>query len=286
MNPARRATAMAAPAVVLAIAAGLLSAATAPTSAAPHCTSPVFKRQFYANTTFSGTPKKTDCDSTINENWGAGAPSSALPRDKFGVRWSLTRDFGSGGTFTFTASAQDGVRVHLDGKLKIDLWKNVTRTVRKSVDLTIAAGSHSLRVDYVNWTGSANVRFGYAPRTTSTVDKVKPLTPTGPSVSYDTSTGKARFTWTKNKEMDLAGEHGDETVVLEWEPVNGATAYHVHRWNPATGAYERLAAVSGTTYTDLGAARGTTHFYWLTAVYADGTESAPGADWAATTPAT
>ncbi|WP_264936500.1 PA14 domain-containing protein, partial [Streptomyces sp. A012304] len=79
----------------------------------------------------------------------------------FGVRWTVTRDFGSGGPFSFTASAQDGVRVHVDGVRKIDLWRNVSSTVTKTVNVTIPSGKHTLRIDYVNWTGTANVKFTY-----------------------------------------------------------------------------------------------------------------------------
>ncbi|MDO0913167.1 PA14 domain-containing protein [Streptomyces sp. DT2A-34] len=204
MNPARRTTAAAATAVVLATAGGLLTAVATPASAAVTCASPVFKRQFFANTTFSGTPKKTDCDSAIDQSW-SGAPATGLPKDNFGVRWTLTRDFGSGGPFSFAASGLDGIRVYLDGVRKIDMWKNVSTTVSKTVNVTIPSGKHTLRVDYVNWTGSAKVKFGYTPRTSATVDTVKPLTPTGTSLSYDAATGKAKLTWAKNKEMDLAG---------------------------------------------------------------------------------
>ncbi|MGW4088134.1 cellulose 1,4-beta-cellobiosidase, partial [Streptomyces sp. NPDC004822] len=68
MNSARRATTAAATAVALATAGTLLTTVT-PASAAVSCTSPVFKRQFFANTTFSGTPKKTDCDTAIDQSW-------------------------------------------------------------------------------------------------------------------------------------------------------------------------------------------------------------------------
>ncbi|MEE1760600.1 PA14 domain-containing protein, partial [Streptomyces sp. SP18BB07] len=146
MIPARRTTAGAATAVVLATTAGLLTAAAAPASAAVTCASPVFKQQLFANTTFSGTPKKTVCDSAIDQNWGTGAPATGLPTNNFGVRWTLTRDFGSGGPFTLSASGLDGIRVYLDpgttGARKIDLWKNGTTTVSKTVNLTIPAGKH------------------------------------------------------------------------------------------------------------------------------------------------
>ncbi|MEE1834934.1 PA14 domain-containing protein, partial [Streptomyces sp. SP17KL33] len=158
MTSVRRSTAAAATAVVLATVGGLLAVSATTANAAVTCASPVFKRQLFANTTFSGTPKKTDCDSAIDQNWGTGAPATGLPTNNFGVRWTLTRDFGSGGPFTLSASGLDGIRVYLDpgttGARKIDLWKNGTTTVSKTVNLTIPAGKHTLRVDYVNWTGS------------------------------------------------------------------------------------------------------------------------------------
>ncbi|MFJ4771212.1 PA14 domain-containing protein [Streptomyces uncialis] len=205
MNPVRSTTAAAATAVVLATAGSLLTA-TAPAAAAPAtCTSPVFKREFFPNTSFSGTPRRTDCDSAIDQNWKAGAPTRLMPKDNFGVRWTLTRDFGSGGPFSFQAGAQDGIRVYLDGARKIDLWRNVSSTRKKTVDVTVPRGKHTLRVDFVNWTGNADVSFAYKPRTSPGVDKVKPLMPKGSSVGYQGVTGRARATWAKNTEVDLAG---------------------------------------------------------------------------------
>ncbi|MFJ9582798.1 PA14 domain-containing protein [Streptomyces acidicola] len=266
MNPARRrTTSAAAMAVVLATTGGLLTALAAPASAAVSCTSPVYKREFFANSTFSGTPKKTDCDSTISENWGTGAPASGLPTNNFSVRWTMTRDFGSGGPFALTGSTQDGIRVYLDGTRKIDLWKNVSSTVSTTVNLTIPSGKHTLRVDYVNWTGTANVKFAYAPRTSATVDKVKPLTPTGTSVSYDKVTGKAKLTWSKNKEMDLAG-------------------YRVYRRSKGSTAWTRLATTTATTYTDATLpVTGAAYYYEIRAYDKAGNESTGTADQLVTT---
>ncbi|GAA3299960.1 hypothetical protein GCM10020295_39460 [Streptomyces cinereospinus] len=264
MNPASRITAVTATAAVFATAGGLLAAVTAPASAATTCTSPVFKRQFYANTGFSGTPRRTDCDSTVAESWGTGAPATGLPRDGFGVRWSVTRDFGSGGPFTFAASAQDGIRVYLDGSLKINLWKNVSATVTRTVNLTIPKGPHSLRVDFVNWTGGANVRFAYTPRTSASVDTVRPLTPTGAAVSYDTVTRKAVVSWARNKEMDLAG-------------------YRVYRRLTPSGAWTRLAATTATAHTDAPPATGQVFAYQVRAYDKAGNESGGTAEKSVTT---
>ncbi|WP_232838429.1 fibronectin type III domain-containing protein [Streptomyces geranii] len=169
------------------------------------CSANVYKRTFYKNTSLSGSPVRTDCDKTVSRSW-SGSPASGVPSNNFGVRWSVSRDFGSGGPFTFTASATDGVRVYLDGVRKIDLWKNTGDTARaKSVNLTVPRGRHTVRVDYVNWTGAAKVKFTYTPRTSATYDRTKPLVPTGVKTAYNTTTRKATVSWAANKEMDLAG---------------------------------------------------------------------------------
>ncbi|MFI8003758.1 PA14 domain-containing protein [Streptomyces sp. NPDC086010] len=263
MNPAGRTTATA---LVLATAGGVLYATAAPASAAVSCASPTFTRQFFANTTFAGTPKRTDCDSAIDQNWGTGAPVSGVPSNNFGVRWSVARDFGSGGPFSFTASAQDGVRVYVDNVRKVDLWKNVSTTVRKTVNVTVPSGRHTLRVDFVNWTGTANVKFGYTPRTSADVDRVKPLTPTGVTVSRDTTTGAGKLTWSKNKEMDLAG-------------------YRVYRrLKGASYGSKQLATTTGTSYTDSTLPKtGAVYYYEVRAVDKAGNASGGTADLPVTT---
>ncbi|MFF4141682.1 PA14 domain-containing protein [Streptomyces sp. NPDC001698] len=260
MKPAGRTTATT---VALTSACGMLSA-TAPASAAVNCASPVYKRQFYANTTFSGQPKKTDCDSAVNENWGTGAPAKGLPKDKFGVRWTVTRNFGSGGPFAFAVAVQDGIRVYLDGRRKVDLWKNVSSTVSRTVNVTIPSGTHTLRVDYVNWTGRANVKFGYAPRTSASVDKVRPLAPAGLTVSYDKNTGKARATWVKNKEMDLAG-------------------YRLYRRPEGNGSWTRLTTTTATSATDTPPPTGQVFSYQVRAYDKAGNESTGSTDRPVTT---
>ncbi|MEU9405310.1 PA14 domain-containing protein [Streptomyces sp. NPDC048281] len=244
---------------------GLITAS--PASAAVTCASPVWKAQYFGNTAFSGTPKLTACDSAIAENYGHGDPPGVtLPRDNFSVRWSLTRDFGSGGPFRLAAATQDGMRVYVDGVRKIDLWKNVSVTARKTVDLTVPAGKHTLRVDYVAWTGTANAAFTYTPRTEAAVDKVKPLAPAGLTAAYNRDTGRTTLRWSANKEMDLAG-------------------YRVYRrlgtapWTKVSGA----SPLTSPTFTDAPPATGQTFLYEVRAVDKAGHESAGSPDATAAT---
>ncbi|MCQ4212027.1 fibronectin type III domain-containing protein [Streptomyces longispororuber] len=232
-------------AVALAAAGVALTAPTA--DAATSCSANVFTRTFYANTAFSGAPKKTDCDSTIDQNWGTGAPAAGLPANSFGVRWSVTRDFGSGGPFTLAASGYDGIRVYLDGTRKISLWTNTSSSHSKTVNLTVPSGKHTLRVDYVNWTGTAKVKFGYAPRTSATYDKTAPLAPKGLRASYDNDTRRTSLSWSKNVEMDLAN-------------------YRVYRKLSTATAWDYLATTTSTTYTDTPPTTGAVYQYRIRAI--------------------
>ena len=250
----------------LATAGGLLTAT--PASAAVTCTSPVWTAQYFANTSFSGTPKLTACDSAIAENMGSGDPAGVtLPNDNFSIRWSLTRDFGSGGPFRLNAATQDGMRVYVDGVRKIDMWSNVSATARKTVDLSIPAGKHTIRVDYVAWTGYAYAAFTYAPRTEAAVDTVKPLAPAGLAATYDAMALKTTLRWAANKEMDLAGYRVYRRLSLtQWARVSPSTL------------------LTSPSFVDAPPATGQTYLYEVRAVDKAGNESAGSLDVTAKTP--
>ncbi|MFF8380459.1 PA14 domain-containing protein [Streptomyces sp. NPDC015661] len=245
----------------LAASGGLLTAT--PATAAVSCAAPAWKAEYFPNPTFTGTPKLTTCDSAIAENYGYGDPAGVtLPVDNFSVRWSVTRDFGSGGPFTLTAEAQDGIRVNVDGVRRIDLWRNVSTTQKKTVDLTIPSGRHTITVYYAAWTGAANVKFGYAPRTSATVDKVRPLAPTGVTVAYDKALNQVTLRWAPNKEMDLGG-------------------YRVYRRPNTSTTWARSSTttlITGTSFVNHPPATGQSFLYEIRAVDKAGNESPGSAD--------
>ncbi|MGI5138531.1 MULTISPECIES: hypothetical protein [unclassified Streptomyces] len=65
-----------------------------------------------------------------------------------------------------------------------------------------------------------------------------------------------------------------------------AIGFHVYRWDREAGAYARLTGTPLTPdtswYTDATAPRDSTLYYRVTAVYEDGTESAPIGDYTLT----
>jgi hypothetical protein len=81
----------------------------------------------------------------IDQNWGAGSPApGVVPADNWSARYLGTFNF-AGGDCVFNATADDGVRVYIDGILVIDGWydgyKQLSNTFRQ-----IGAGNHLITV--------------------------------------------------------------------------------------------------------------------------------------------
>ncbi|WP_051858415.1 fibronectin type III domain-containing protein [Streptomyces cellulosae] len=225
------------------------------------CSAGVWKADYYANTTLTGTPRKSLCDTSVSENWGRGHPAGiSLPNDRFGVRWTMRRDFGGGGPFLLQTSAQDGIRVWIDGTRYVNLWHDYASTQRASVKVTVPAGTHTVRVDYAAVTGSANVTAGLTP---TTPDRVAPLAPA--SVKAVPGDGRAKVSWARNAEADLAGYRVYRSTTT---PMATDTAHRISGSAPLTG----------TTFTSTGLRNGTKYYFAVTAVDRAGNQSRASAN--------
>ncbi|MBN1964023.1 MAG: hypothetical protein JW910_05220, partial [Anaerolineae bacterium] len=94
----------------------------------------------------SGSPTFTRCESTINYDWTSYGPGGGLGSDNFAVRWTGRFAFG-GGTYTFIARADDGIRLWVDGALLIDQWHDTAVTEYRA-NRSLAAGEHDVKVEY------------------------------------------------------------------------------------------------------------------------------------------
>jgi glucose/arabinose dehydrogenase len=159
------------------------------TAGASSCPIGEYKASYFANQTLSGTPVTERCESAINYDWGTGSPSgSGVGPDNFSVRWAGTHSFATTGTYTFTATADDGVRVYLDGTLVIDQWKDQSATTY-TASRTVSAGNHELKVEYYENGGDAVARFSVtaaANQAPTAVAKATPTTGSAPlTVAFD-----------------------------------------------------------------------------------------------------
>jgi len=77
--------------------------------------------EYYSDASLS-TLALTRTDSLIDFDWALGSPDTSLPDDGFSVRWTGTIQPRYTESYTFTTTADDGVRLWVNGDLIIDDW--------------------------------------------------------------------------------------------------------------------------------------------------------------------
>jgi len=138
---------------------------------------PNWKGQYYNNRDLSGTPALQRNDTAVNFSWGYGAPASGINSDNFSVRWTATVNFGEG-TYRFTATSDDGMRVWLDNdQLILDQWfDHGTRTI--SADKFMSGGEHNIRIEYYDNVQGATAKFSWAAVSATAPPPAAPTTTT------------------------------------------------------------------------------------------------------------
>jgi len=110
--------------------------------------------------TFNTQPVLTRCEATINNDWDSGSPGRRVNADSFTTRWVGTFDF-EAADYEFAATADDGVRLWVDGQLLIDQWKDQSATTYKATR-TMTSGAHEVKVEYYEYVGSAVAKVSWA----------------------------------------------------------------------------------------------------------------------------
>ena len=119
------------------------------------CEPSVWTAELFTGQALAGEPVVQRCDAAVDFDWGAGAPDPALPANKFSARWTRTIDFDAG-SYDFSATADDGVRIRLDGAVVVDGWADQSG-VTYSETVPVTAGPHTVVVEYYEAYGDATV---------------------------------------------------------------------------------------------------------------------------------
>ena len=109
--------------------------------------------KYWNNTDLSGDPILHRTESELNFDWGHGSPHESVNEGGFSARWKRTAHF-DGGTYRFTATMDDGMRVWVDGNLIIDAWYD-SQEHTISADVYLAGGDHEVKVKYYEAGGEA-----------------------------------------------------------------------------------------------------------------------------------
>ena len=114
--------------------------------------------EYFNNPDLSGSPVLARTDSAVDFNWGWGSPASEVNRDDFSARWSGTFHF-EDGSYRFTTTTDDGVRLYVDDQLVIDAWRPMRGS--RTGYATLSAGNHAVRVEYFERVQAAMARVNW-----------------------------------------------------------------------------------------------------------------------------
>jgi uncharacterized protein with LGFP repeats len=117
----------------------------------------IWKAEYFNNNALNGSPTFTRQESQIDNNWGSGGPGNGIGNDNFSVRWQGQFPF-AGGSYRFTNSVDDGMRIYVDNTLVHDTW-NGRNTVTYNTDVSISAGTHTIKIEYREDGGDAQAKF-------------------------------------------------------------------------------------------------------------------------------
>jgi glucose/arabinose dehydrogenase len=129
------------------------------------CPKGQYLAEYFANRSLSGSPTFSRCESAIANNWASGGPGYGVGVDNFSVRWTGRFDV-TAGIYSFTARADDGVRLWLDRQQLLNAWADHRATTYRA-SKTLAAGEHEVKLEYYENGGDAVAALawrGCAPR--------------------------------------------------------------------------------------------------------------------------
>ena len=125
----------------------------------PQHTDPHWQAAYWNTTLLSGEPVLQRQETNLNYDWGFGSPHSSVQADHFSARWTRYIDV-TPGTYRFTATSDDGIRVWVDSDLVIDQWHDhPPRTY--TAQTYLGAGHHLVKVEYYENGGVAVAKVSW-----------------------------------------------------------------------------------------------------------------------------
>jgi hypothetical protein len=119
-----------------------------------------WKGEYFGNTNLQGSPAMVRNDGSgdsLNFNFGGNGPSTecGLGADNFSARWTRVVSLAAG-AYRFRVTVDNGARLYIDGQNIIDKWGNQPPNTYNA-DITLSAGPHEIKLEFVEYGGPAAV---------------------------------------------------------------------------------------------------------------------------------
>ena len=117
--------------------------------------------QYYNNRDFTDL-KVTRVDPTVNFDWQQGAPATSMEADTFSVRWSGKVLAPVSGTYTFSGTTDDGMRLWVNGQQIINNFRDQAATEAKGTIALVAGQKYDIKMEYYENGGAASARLAWS----------------------------------------------------------------------------------------------------------------------------
>ena len=218
--------------------------AVARMSWAPVTTISNWRGEYYNNLSLSGSPALVRDDASINFAW-SGSPAPGINADGFSVRWTRSLNLGAG-SYVFTVTADDGVRLWVNNHLLIDQWRLQAPTTYTG-QIYLPGGSVSVKMEFYDNTQGATAKLSWSntggantPGTVIVDDMDTGFDKGGDPYGWRTANEgyNNRLTWTRNNK-----EHQANYNWARWYPKLTAGRYEVFVYIP-----DRYSTTTKATY--------------------------------------
>jgi subtilisin len=119
---------------------------------------------YFNNRNLDGIPavSRNEGDGFIDRYFNAGeSPVAGVGAENYSVRWIRTPTFTQEGTYRFSVTGDDGVRLYIDGQSMIpNGWRDQSPTTYNA-NVHLDVGNHEIRLEYYQAGGLAQVRLNW-----------------------------------------------------------------------------------------------------------------------------
>jgi hypothetical protein len=150
------------------------------------------------------------------------------------VRWQGDWGFATAGTYKFTVTADDGIRLYVDGNLLIDQWKDQGPTTY-TAQANMPVGTHRIKTEFYENGGGATAQL--------TWQLVSASDTTAPTVSLTAPAGGATVSGTVTVSATAGDNVGVAGVQFKLDGVNLGTE---DTTSPYSVSWDTTAATNGS----------------------------------------
>jgi len=207
---------------------------------------------------FTGSPVLVTTNATVNFSSATNWPGVVVGSNHFAVRWTGSVQPQFSETYNFITTADDGVRLFINGQLLINDWVDKTNATSRTNSISLAAQQfYTIELDYYQATNNASVTLAWsslsAPFSVVPQTQLYPFTNPPPTVAIAAPLAGASYTAAASVTISADADAPNN-------PINGVSFYANNIFLGSVGAVPYTLTVTGL-------AAGS---YALTAVATDG----------------